>query len=98
MRRRFLLSASQQIRRLDRSRTRNDWPVRWAALTDGALVPLVARFEVALPEGLNRGQAGQTDNATGRVESDGDAELYTEAVGEFTQDAANPSPMGLEPF
>ena len=50
-------------------------------------MPLVARFEVALPEGLNRGQAGQTDNATGRVESDGDAELYTEAVGEFTQDA-----------
>ena len=44
-------------------------------------------FEVALPEGLNRGQAGQTDNATGRVESDGGAELYTEAVGEFTQDA-----------
>ena len=65
MRRQFLLSASQQIRRLDRSRTRNDWPVRWAALTDGALMPLVARFEVALPEGLNRGQAGQTDTPRG---------------------------------
>ena len=61
-------------------------------------MPLVARFEVALPEGLNRGQAGQTDSATGRVESDGGAELYTEAVDEFTQDAANPSPTGLEPF
>ena len=48
-------------------------------------MPLVARFEVALPEGLNRGQAGQTDNATEHVESDGGAELYTEAVGGFTQ-------------
>jgi hypothetical protein len=50
-------------------------------------MPLMARFEVALPEGLNRGQAGQSDNETGRAESDGGAELFTEAVGEFTQDA-----------
>jgi hypothetical protein len=54
-------------------------------------VPLVARFEVALPEGLNRGQAGQTDNETGRAEADGGAEIYTKAVGEFTQRCANPS-------
>jgi hypothetical protein len=52
---------------------------------------LVARFEIALPEGLNRGQARQTDNQTGRAESDGGAEIYTEAVAEFTQRCANPS-------
>ena len=54
---------------------------RWrTSATGGAVRGRTARR-------LDRGQAGQTDNATGRVESDGGAELYTEAVGEFTQDA-----------